>query len=175
MDDSHVGLQAAIRALSDVVAPAVDPQHAQAGDQLRLAAIYLGFLAQRLDHLHARNRWELGHHLEMATALQPIAQAGGMKAAQALKAGVAHAERLLAGGNASTEALRAATAQLAAAVSGLVQESADGNEATRSRIEQQVLQASQQRIAFDRAWYQPLRLDPDTHEIRPLSDFLSAA
>lgn len=171
MDDLEVGLHAAIRALTDVVAPAVDPQHAQAGDQLRLAATYLGFLAQRLDHLHARHRWELKHALQMATALQPIAQAHRVHDAAQLVAG---AEQLLASGGASTAALREATACLAAAVSGLVQESAAFDEASRRAVERLVLQASHERVALERAWYLPLRLDPDAHETRPLADFLSA-
>jgi hypothetical protein len=175
MDDLEVGVHAAIRALSDVVAPAVDPQSAQAGDQLRLAIDYLGFLVQRLDHLHARNRWELRHHLRMATALQPIVHPRGAKETAELTASAAHADHLLSAGSASTEALRAATARLAAAVSDLVGESADFDAATRSQVEQRVLRASQERIAFERAWYLPLGLDPDSHETRPLAEFLSAA
>jgi hypothetical protein len=173
MDDSQVGLQAAIRALSDVVAPAVDPQHAQAGDQLRLTIDYLRFLAQRMDHLRTRDRYELGQHLQTAGALQPLAQSARLKAAAGLAASAAHADRLLSSAEASAESLRAGRAQLAAALCEVVRESAGCEPSTRRQIEQQVLRSSQDRVAFERAWYLPLQLDPDAHDTQPLSAFLA--
>src|SRR3954452_4273924 len=49
-------LGAAIRALEEVVAPAIDPADPLAAEQLVLVIDSLRFLRERLDHLHDRAR-----------------------------------------------------------------------------------------------------------------------
>jgi hypothetical protein len=168
MDHTAVGLAAAIRALRDVVAPAVDPAEAQAQDQLRLTIDYLRFLQERVDHLHDRERFELRHHLDMARALRQLVDPSRSPAAGALEDVVAAGARALALPGASTLALRNATAALAAAASRLVRDAARLDAASARELERCVLRHSRERIEFERSWYLPLALDPDPHHVKPL-------
>jgi hypothetical protein len=172
MDHTDVGLRAAIRALSDVVAPVVGPEHAQARDQLRLTIDYLAFVVERLPHLHQRDRFELSHHLAMA---QTVQSALGGAAAPQLMAAIDAGRDVLALAGPATSEVRQATADLSAAISAVVRDSAAMKAPLRREVERRVLQASKERIAFERAWYQPLGLDPDPHDVRPLAEFLPAS
>ena len=172
MDHTDVGLRAAIRALSDVVAPAVDTSHAQARDQLRLTVDYLAFVVERLPYLHERDRFELTHHLSMA---RDLAADLGPTAPPRLRAAIDAGAVMLERSGSGTLEVRAATAELTGAISDVLHVSNDMSEPIRDSIERHVLQASKQRIAFERAWYQPLGLDPDPHDVRPLSELLPAS
>lgn len=169
MDHTDVGLRAAIRALSDVVAPVVGPEHAQARDQLRLTVDYLAFVVERLPHLHRRDRFELSHHLAMAQAVQSAL--GSIPASPLRTAIDAGREVLELAGPAASE-VRQATATLCAAISAVVRDAAGMEMPIRREVERSVLRASKERIAFERAWYQPLGLDPDPHDVQPLTEFL---
>lgn len=171
MDHTDVGLRAAIRALSDVVAPVVGAEHAQARDQLRLTTDYLAFVVERLPHLHQRDRFELSHHLSMAQAVE-AALAGF--SAPALSTAIDAGHKMLALAGPSTAEVRQATVNLSAAIAAVVRESAAMDTAVRREVERAVLHASEQRIAFERAWYLPLGLDPDPHDVQPLATFLPA-
>lgn len=173
MDHTDVGLRAAVRALSDVVAPVVGAEHAQARDQLRLTIDYLAFVAERLPHLHQRDRFELSHHLAMAQAVRPVLQDGA--GASALGMAVDTGRKALALPDATTAEVRQATAELGAALSAVVRESAAMTPAVQREVERTVLRVSRERIAFERAWYLPLGLDPDPHDVQPLTAWLPAS
>lgn len=172
MDHTDVGLRAAIRALSDVVAPVVGAEHAQASDQLRLTIDYLGFVVERLPHLHQRDRFELSHHLAMAQAVRAVLNGS---AAPSLATAITVGQQVLALSDATTAEVRQATATLAAALATAVRESATLEARVQREVERCVLRISKERIAFERAWYLPLKLDPDPHDVQPLTDFLPAA
>jgi len=170
MDHIDVGLRAAIRALKDVVAPVIAPENAQAREQLGLCIDYLGYMAERLPHLHERDRFELSHQLAMAEAVRGILS--DPAAPQPPDPAIDSGRAALQSANASTAEVRQATARVAASVSLAVQGSAQLDPGRRGLLERAVLAASRQMIAFERAWHLPLALDPDPHEVRPLSDFL---
>ncbi|VTU22580.1 hypothetical protein SRS16CHR_03079 [Variovorax sp. SRS16] len=172
MDHTHVGLRAAVRALADVVAPAVDPTHAQARDQLRLTIDYLEFVLQRLDHLHERELFELRHHMDLARQVLAVTSACAVPCSAALGTALERGEKTLAEGNAPPPTLRNATVALAAAVAQAVRAAPQMAASARQDIEARVLHASKTRIAFERAWYLPLGLDADSHEVLPLSETL---
>ncbi|MDO9438596.1 hypothetical protein [Hydrogenophaga sp.] len=171
MDHTDVGLKSAIRALNDVVAPVVGKEHAQARDQLRLTTDYLAFVIERLPHLHQRDRFELSHHLAMARDVHAALPASS---APELAAEMEAAQQMLERAGPSTAEVRQATADLSAAVSAVVRGSASLVAAEQRDVERAVLHASEQRIAFERAWYLPLGLDPDPHDVQPLAAFLPA-
>jgi hypothetical protein len=168
MDHTAVGLAAAIRALRDVVAPAVDPAEAQAHDQLRLTIDYLRFLQQRVDRLHDRERFELRHHLDLARTLRQLVDPCCSPAAGALEHAIAAGTRALGLPGASMQALRDATAALAAAASGVVRDAGRLDAASAREMERCVLHHSRKRIEFERSWYLPLGLDPDPQHVQPL-------
>ncbi|WP_218510374.1 hypothetical protein [Variovorax sp. dw_308] len=172
MDHTHVGLRAAVRSLTDVVAPAVDPQHAQARDQLRLTVEYLEFVLQRLDHFHERDLFELRHHMDLARQVLAVVPASAMTCSAALGSALEQGKSALAEVNAAATTLRNATGALAAAVAQAVRAAPQMDASARRNIETCVLRASKTRIAFERSWYLPLGLDADSHEVLPLSEAL---
>ena len=169
MDHTDVGLRAAIRALSNVVAPVVGAEHSQANDQLCLTIDYLGFVVERLPYLHQRDRFELSHHLAMAKAVRSALN-GASAPPLGTAIGVGQQVQELA--DATTAELRQAAANLAAAIAAGTRDAATFEPAVRREVERSVLRISKERIAFERAWYLPLGLDPDQHDVQPLAELL---
>jgi len=164
MDHSDNALRAAIKALEEVVAPAVDPADPQAAEQLALVIDSLRFLRDRLDHLHDRARFDLSHHLALAHAV----------ADGELDAEIASAAAVYERPGARTPELRASTARLAAALRTLVRDAATADEATRRRIERRIVEGERARIEADRAWHLPQGFDPDPSSVAPLEHALES-
>ena len=155
MDHSDNALGAAIKALEEVVAPAVDPADPLAAEQLVLVIDSLRFLRERLDHLHDRARFDLRHHLRLAHAIAEDAALDEIAAASAV----------LANPEARTPELREVAAALAAALRNTVR---DAGEDTRRRIERAIVAGSRERIQADRAWHLPQGFDPEPGAVPPL-------
>jgi hypothetical protein len=157
MDHSDNTLAAAIKALEEVVAPALDPADPQAAEQLVLVIDSLRFLRQRLDHLHDRARFDLRHHLALAHAISDDAP---------LEAEIAAATMVYERAGARTPELRESAAELAAVLRTVVRETTD--DVTRRRLERRILKGSWERIEADRAWHEPQGFDPDPATVPPL-------
>lgn len=168
-------LRAAIKALTDVVAPSVDPTDALANEQLRLVVDYLEFVHNRLDFLYERDRFELRHHLAMARSLMDLGPTCSAAAAAAMQAAVGAGVGTYALSGASMPDLKAASAVLAAAIRVLVREAPAFDEAMRCKVERCVLDMSDHRLTFDRSWYMPLGFDPAPGEVPMLSVILARA
>jgi hypothetical protein len=157
MDHSDNALAAAMKALEEVVAPALDPADPQAAEQLVLVIDSLRFLRERLDHLHDRARFDLRHHLALARAISDDAP---------LDAEIAAATAVYERADARTPELRESAAELAAALRTVVRDTTD--DVTRRRIERRILEGSRERIQADRAWHLPQGFDPDPGAVAPL-------
>jgi len=72
--DTDLQLSVVIKALSEVVAPAVDPANRLAVEQLHLSIATIGLVQRGLPLAHARARRELVNALDLADA---VATAGG--------------------------------------------------------------------------------------------------
>lgn len=170
MDHSDTGLRAVCKSLTDVIAPSLPADDPLAREQLGLIVHYLGFLRSRLDHLHARERFQLADARALAARVRDAAR-DALDAA-ALESAIAAADKLLAAPWASTRDLREGTARANHAVSVIVQ-SAPGLPAEASRrIALVVIAGTEDRIAMERAWYLPMGLDPAPAEVPPLEDLL---
>lgn len=174
MDVTDNGLRAAVKALTDVVAPSIDRADPLAQEQLRLVVDYLEFVRCRLDFLYDRDRFELGHDLALANALQCMSPPCSALTAQLLNAAIEAGTQADAVVGASTVALKAASAALAAATRELIREAAAFATEVRSAIERQVIEASGERIRFERAWYLPLGFDPAPGDVPPLAVLLAS-
>jgi hypothetical protein len=168
MDQADNALRAAIKALSEVVAPALDPSDHQAAEQLQLVIHSLGFVRERLDYLHDRERFDVRHHVSLALAVADDADDAAPASAETLRDAVAAAMSVYERPGARTTELRAASAAVAAALRTLLRESADADPAVRRRIERRILEGSRERIDADRAWYLPQGFDPDPASALPL-------
>ena len=173
MDVTDNGLRAAVKALTDVVAPSIDRADPLAQEQLRLVVDYLEFVRCRLDFLYDRDRFELGHELALASALQRMAPPCSASTAQLLSAAIETGGQAESVVGTSTVALKAASAVLAAATRELIREAAAFAAEVRSAIERQVIEASAERIRFERAWYLPLGFDPAPGDVPPLAAVLA--
>jgi hypothetical protein len=179
VDRTDVTLQAVIRALTDVVTPAVDPKDALAREQLRLSIDHLRFLALRVDRLYERALVELRHHLHLAEAVITALPTQSDRT-EHLDREVAEATEVLASAGATPATLRAATAAAAAAISGIVRELDDAAPedasaaAVRPAVVRAIVAGSAERVAFERSWYAPLGIDPDHDELPTLDQLLQA-
>lgn len=172
-DVTENDLRAAIKALVDVVAPSVLTTDPLANEQLRLVIESLEFIRTRLNRLYDRDRFELSHHLAMSRALKGLLVNLSPATAALFDRTLAIAEQVETRAGASTDDLKAATAGLAAAARELIRESASMPAAVRSQVDRCVLACSEERIAFDRAWYLPLGFDPAPSEVRSLDAILN--
>jgi len=175
MDHTDTGLRAVVKSLTDVVAPAVNPGDPLASEQLRLAVDYVEFMRSRVDFLYDRELFELRHNLGMARTMDAVVRPLGGTGAAALKAAIADAEAVGREAGVSIRKLKATTAALAAAIATIVRDAQAMDEAARRKIERCVLDAMDERTAFDRSWYLPLGFDPAPGEVKKLEDLCGGA
>ena len=171
MDHSDTGLRAVCKSLTDVIAPSLKPDDPLAREQLGLIVHYLEFLRSRLDHLHARERFQLADARALAARVRDAA--AGALPGDALNGAITAADALLADPKATTHDLREATARANHAVSEMVQAAPALPPEVSRRIALAVIDGTGDRIAMERAWYLPLGLDPAPAEVPPLADLLS--
>ena len=167
MDHIDNTLRASVKALREVVAPAVDPTDPQARDQLKLVIDALEFARARVDLVPTRARLELEHSLALAREL--AAEVGSTPAGAALGEAITGAEATLVADARPSEAdVRCATATLKAAVSLLARE----DKPARGSTDRLILAATRRWAAIDRSWYLPLGFDPDPGVVPAIEDML---
>lgn len=174
-DVTENGLRAAVKALTDIVAPALKHTDPLAIEQLRLVVDYLEFVRRRLDFLYDRDRFELDHNLRMARALEGLGAPGSARTTTLLKSAIQGGAKAQLRPDASSPSLKSDAATLAAAIRELIREAAGFDAPIRRRVERCVLDATDERITFDRAWYLPLGFDPAGGEVPALADLLAKA
>jgi hypothetical protein len=172
VDHTDVALKSVVRALSDVVAPAIDPNAALAKEQLRLAVEYLNFAITRVDHLYERAAFELRQHLEMAKAVRQVV--AGLPVAAVLDSPVVHGENLVSVTSLRIDDLRQASTALAAGITTVIRELEASDKQLRSDLGRTVAVATKDRIAFERSWYAPLGIDPNLDEVPELQVLLDS-
>jgi hypothetical protein len=168
-DHTRNALTGICNTLTDIVGPGVSAENPLAQQELRMAVRYLGFLQQRVDHLHARARFELRHYCELASALRQLSADSD----QSLADLTARARGLLASPDVSSLQLSECAGQLADAVSRIVGQLDDqADPAVRRDTERAVVRDSAGLTVFERAWYLPLGMDHFGGELPPLETFL---
>ena len=173
MDHTANTLRAISKALTDVIAPALDPKDPLASEQLRLVSDYVNFMRQRLDHLGERRRFELHQQVQIASALVGMMGAATAATQKALQTSLSEGRVVLALPGATTAQLTKATAALAGAIRRLVREAARFSVDARRPIERCVVDASATQIMFERAWYLPLGFEPAAGEVTSLAELLA--
>lgn len=172
MDTSENDLRGVVKALSDVVAPALDPADPLAGEQLRLAIGYLDFMRTRLDFLAMRLRFELRHNLDQAKALAELKSGYAPELAEALDAAIDEGERVLDSPLDDAEEARRITAKLAAAARIVVRESAASPGGHRGAVERVIVGHAEERIMFERAWFLPVGGERLADDVPPLASLV---
>ncbi|MGQ0699590.1 MAG: hypothetical protein ACT4PZ_15280 [Panacagrimonas sp.] len=171
----QVQIQSVIKALSDVVLPALDPQNKLAQEQVRLVMGVLALMAKQLPLQFRFDCDELARLIEFSNELQTLAKGGGetLAAAAALaesaKAASLTAERAKAGPDEVERAvrdLRAATGNLITKVYE------DGEGSSRDRIQESVLAMSKEQLLRERSWVLTQGWEPDPKAVPAIETLL---
>ena len=171
MDQTETGIRGVIKALTDTIAPAVDRTDPLAQEQLRLCVDYLEFLCSRLDHLHARARFELADAASLARAASQAVKIDDPVLWRDLTCTVSRADRILADPGAGTTMVKDCTMDLCAVVRDLVRALA-GDTAAAHEIGELVIEHSRAQVEFERSWYGPMGFDPAPATATPFEAFL---
>jgi hypothetical protein len=169
MDHSINTLGAAVKSLTDAVAPAVDPTDPLARQQLGLVIDYLGFLTSRLPYLHTRAWVELSAARELARSVAPDVAEVDPDIAEELSSTLKRTTVLLDDASSTNTALEKATAELQALLRNAVRASGTASKEVRRRIASAVIADSEASDELYRSWYVPLGFDPYPGEVRELS------
>jgi hypothetical protein len=172
MDHSVNTLGAAVKSLTDAVAPAVDATDPLARQQLGLVIDYLGFLSSRLPLLHTRAWVELSAASRLATSVNAEVAEVDPVLATALSTALDRAAALIGQPATTNTQLEEATAELQAILRDAVRASADGPAGARRRLASAVLTDSEQMDPLYRAWYLPFGFDPYPGQVEELSTVL---
>lgn len=164
-------IQAVIKALSDVVLPALDPANKLAQEQIQLAIGTLHLVLKRAPLHYRYECHDLARLAGLADSLQQQA-ADLPQAAQALAAMAASTAKgrdVLQRAQAEPPELEAANLELRARVGAVVTAaaaSAEGN--TLRSIQSAVLAHAQEQLLRERAWLSPQGWEPGLPEVETL-------
>ncbi|MCB1389026.1 MAG: hypothetical protein KDK12_07800 [Rhodobacteraceae bacterium] len=172
MDQTDTGLKAVMKALSDVVEPALDPADPLAREQLRLAIEYVGFVRKRIDYLHGRERFDLRHYAGVARAFVAAGLPDDAPGASYLRQTLVAGEALLAQAGARTDQLREGAMELGHVVSTVVQGLGSLPAPMATALRRIVLDATEEKLHFERLWYAPVGFEAVLPTGRSLEDFL---
>lgn len=172
----QIQLQAVIKALGDVVLPAIDPDNKLALEQGKLAIGLLTLLAQQLPVQFAFDCDELARLVETSGKLANVAQggAGTQAAVAALNEATLAAGRTLDAARSSPADVEAAVRAMRAATGALVTEvHRDGEAASQAAVQTAVLAMSKQQLLRERAMLLMQGWEPDPKAVPPLADLLA--
>jgi len=173
-----VQIKSMVKAMTDVVLPAIDPANKLAQEQARLVVGMLGLMAQQLPLQFRFDRDELARLLELAGELKRVA--GG---AAALRPGVdamgraaAAAAQTLEQARIGPEQLEQAVRDMRATTSEVVRAaSVSADERTMRQVQDAVLAASREQLLRDRSWVLAQGWEPDPAAIPGIQELLPAA
>lgn len=170
-------IQSMIKALTDVVLPAVDPANKLAQEQARLVIGTLNLMAQQLPLRFHFDCDQLSRLLQLAEALRPAAQGGAKTAACVDEMGraAAAARRTLDRAHAGPEAIEQAVRELCAATSQVVRSAcAECEGAALKQVEGAVLASSKEQLLRDRSWVLAQGWEPDPEAVPKIRNLLEA-
>lgn len=168
-DHTANDLNAAIHALKDVVAPAVDPSNPLAAEQLQLVITWLQFYKTRFPFAHQRARSELSVALALADYLAGEAEP---EFARQLR-DVAEAGRGVRADPASgTQSLQETAIRIDALASEVVRASAGWPQERRKAVERVVLDRAKDHLLLQRAWFKPQGIEAKSADIPAVPDLL---
>jgi hypothetical protein len=152
----EIQIQSILKAMTDVVLPALDPQNPLAQEQARLCMGLLGVMAGQLPLQYRYDCDELGRLMALARSIQQLPGMAQLapNAVGALAHGAKQADDVLTRAQAEPQELLQAVRTLREATGNLVQE-AFANDPTGGHTEalqRAVMDASQQQLLRERSW-----------------------
>ena len=171
-DYTDNALLASIKALDNVVRPALDPNDPLASEQLHLVTGFLKFLRTRLPHWHSRHLFELEHYRTMAEHVLNDAQSVSTDLSGRLEAAISKAKAVEHQDKAALSEIRSHVAELSMTISALVRSAADSDTEVRERIEKSILAHSKKWVDMQRSWFAPQGFELHPEELPPLDAIL---
>lgn len=173
MDVTENGLRSAVKSLTDIVAPAIDPKDPLANEQLKLVIDYLEFARSRIDYLCFRESFELRDNLKLANALLDVCVLISNQNMRLFQVVISNAQNVLDTRELKGDIIRLASSEVAAVIREIIRKSASFEVSLREKIEHIVLNMSAECIGFERSWYLPLGFDPSPMEVPSLYEFIN--
>jgi len=151
-----IQIQSILKAMTDVVLPALDPHNPLAQEQARLCMGLLGVMASRLPLQYRYDCDELGRLLALAQQLQQLPDVNRLAptALTVLTQGAARADDVLTRARAEPSEVLAAVRALREATGNLVQEAfvSDPSGQQTQAMQRAVLDTSQAQLLRERSW-----------------------
>lgn len=167
-----------IKAMTDVVIPALDPANKLAQEQSRLIVGMLALMSARMPLMFAYDREELQRYLALSESLlqQVNGKASALAAAKELDACAAQGAQVLGRAGADPRELEAAVLSLRAKVGELVRTVCEvGEPATRTAVSKTVLAASKDQLDRERAWLLPQGWEGDPSSLPAIEKLLEGS
>lgn len=171
----EIQIQTAIKAMTEVILPALDPQDKVAAEQGQLVVGMLALLGRQLPLQYRFDRDELTrlHALTVALRGQDSRQEGTQDAFAGLDSAKAAAEDVLGRARAEPEELQESIRQLRHAASAAVRAVFDTDDAdTRAAVRSSVMAMSEQQLLRDRSWLLMQGWEPDPQAVPPIGNLL---
>lgn len=169
-------IPAMVKAMTDTVLPALDPENKLANEQARLVVGMLHLMSSRLPLLARYDRTELGHYVGLAARVgaESHGAEATARAVQDLAAAAKEAEKTLGRAGADPADVERALFELRGRVGALVSAlSEDGDEASRAAVRRTIVEASRAEIERARAWILPQGWEGDPASLPPIEDLLA--
>ncbi len=166
LPDCDLQLRVVIKALQDVVVPAVDPANQLAVEQIRLSLATLEMVRSRVPLVDKCARKELANAVEMAAAL---CDAGRGNEADDLRRLIGEAQQALGVVDPSRSDLVRIRTALLGAVSTMIDDADASDVGQLSRIG---LAKAKAQVELQRSWCTPSGFEPDPSAIPAIEDLL---
>ena len=159
--DTDLQFQVALKALREVVMPAVDPANGVALEQLHLAIVTIDLARSRLPLRHARIRQELRNACDLADRIKAVGGKGDLAGL------IAEADALLLDPEANEATLDGTRQRILSAAEDAVAASKGDLEIARA-----VIAAVRPQTDLARAWCLPAGFDVDPQDLPELETLL---
>ena len=170
----EIQIQAMIKAMVDVVLPAVDPEQKMAQEQARLVIGTLGLIASRLPVAYRFDRDQLDRYVSLSRELVALDQAeGGGQTVSKLESLAERGADVLQRARAEPAELESTVFDLRAEVSSLLQSLHKSSSPEKwNKVNRLILDASRMEIDRERALVVAMGFEPKPGSIPPIESLL---
>jgi conjugal transfer/entry exclusion protein len=173
----EIQIKSVLKAMSDVVLPALDPSNQLAQEQARLCMGLLSLLSTQMPLQYRFDCDELRRLRAMGERLLPLADPRVVEAStlQTLAQAIRTAADVLDRAKAEPAELVESVRSLRAITGALVQQAcASGTGADTKALERVVLDSSAEQLLRDRAWLLPQGWEPDPASFPPIDTLIAS-
>jgi hypothetical protein len=165
-------LQVALRALNDVIGPALKGSESHVLEQFQLVMATLAFAQQRLPYTRRFYRKELRYFIDYAQEVAALVADHDSESAQALLATSQIGSNELHRPEAEAEDYLIVTRGLREGVSAAVTRSS--GKAHEEQLDRLITRKLQELLPQQRSWFVPFGLDPTPQDLPGIADILAA-